>query len=257
MTLKNMRANDLYLHSLILHGNNKLLDYIDDDGNAFRYSQFNTRAVIDCPCRSKGCEVVCYATKGNHVFPSVKKSRERSFVDSQRGDFADAMIYTIRTEKTSARYKNATMIIRIHESGDFYSVQYLKKWVKVWAETKNDDGVVYVFYTKSFPFFLMLTDDEKKVINDGMNSGRIAMNLSIDDTTTPEQWKAYFEMKRAFPSANTYRVTEHTTANDDVCDCANCAKCGACNASKNGHKVVVIHSASENDKKVYRANSNK
>lgn len=253
-TLKSKRANALYTNGFIWSGNGKLLDY-DDGVMSWRYAQFNVRAVVDCPCRTAGCEAVCYATKGNHVFPSVKKSRERSYMESKRADFSDAVAYTIRTEKQSGRYKKAVMIVRVHESGDFYSIQYLRKWLSAWYELKNDDGVMFVFYTKSFPFFLMLNDMERAMLNELLNVGKVVMNLSIDDTTTAEQWKAYFEMKRAFPKANTYRVTEHTTENDDVCDCENCAKCGACNKATGKEKVVAIHSASGADLKVYRENS--
>ena len=255
MTLKEQRTNELYNGGFIWSGNNKLLDYDNPEtGVAYRYAQFNTRPITDCPFRTAGCTAVCYATKGNHVFPSVKASRERSYMETRRTDFAESIAYTIRTEKQSGRYRNAVMIVRIHESGDFYSVQYLRAWVRAWAELEHDDGVRFVFYTKSFPFFLKLTAEEQSVINRAMFNGQLSMNLSVDDTTTAEQWKAYVEMRKAFPLANTYAVTEHTTAEDDVCDCANCAKCGACNKAQGGRKVVVIHSASNADLKVYRAN---
>jgi hypothetical protein len=255
VSLKERRENALYNNGFIWHGNNKLLDFDDvENGISFRYAQFNTRAVTDCPFRSAGCEAICYATKGNHVFPSVKESREKSFIESKREDFTESAVFAIRTEKESGRYKKAIMLVRIHESGDYYSVQYLRKWLRVWAEFKPADGVRFVFYTKSFPFFLMLNEQEKAILNGLLSSGIVAMNLSVDDTTSAEQWKAYVEMRKAFPLANTYAVTEHTTEEDDVCDCANCAKCGACNNARGGRKVVVIHSASADDIKTYRAN---
>ena len=257
-TLKEQRANPLYTNGLLLHGNNKLKDYFD--GLLWwRYAQFNTRAVQDCPFRSVGCERVCYATKGKHNCPDVKQSRSRSYTESRRADFADAMDYTIRTEKQSGRYRKSIMIIRIHESGDFYSLQYLRKWVRIWERTEDVNGVVFVFYTKSFPFFLKLNDDEKAVINRALERGRLAMNLSMDDTTTTEQRKAYLAMLKAFPKANTYYCTEHVddVEHDNVCDCADCAKCGTCNKGTGKKTVVKIHSASRADMDAYRANVNK
>lgn len=255
-SLKSMRENPLYTSSLILHGNNKLKDYTDDGGYAYRYAQFNTRPIKDCPMRSAGCEAVCYATKGNHLFPSVRESRERSYNVSRRDDFSDVMTHTIRTEKQSKRYADATMIIRIHESGDFYSVQYLRKWLEVWTNVETVDGVMSVFYTKSFPFFLMLTEAETATVNRLLEAGKLAMNLSVDDTTTSEQWKAVFEMKRRFPKANIYRCTEdvENTEHDNVCDCSDCARCGHCNKGTGKTTVVKIHSASGADMEVYRAN---
>ena len=249
------KSNVLFTASLIPHGNGKLLDYDNPDtGISFRYAQFNTRAIIDCPFRSKGCEAVCYATKGNHQFPSVRKSRERAYTESKRADFAERMVYTIRYHLETKRYRNSVMIVRIHESGDFYSVQYLRKWVKIWEAMEGNDKVQFVFYTKSFRFFIMLTDDEKTIIRDMMKAGQLAINLSIDDTTTKAQREAYLDMLTAFPLANTYRVTKDTKDGDDLCDCANCAKCGACNKAQSGHKVVKIHSASNADVDIYTEN---
>lgn len=255
-SLKSMRADALYLDGMILHGNGKLLDYDNPEtGERIRYAQWNTRAVKDCPFRSAGCEAVCYATKGNHVFPSVKQSREKSFEQTRRADFADAMVYTIGVEKQSKRYADAEMRIRIHESGDFYSLQYLRNWVWVWKNFSDRRlGVAFTLYTKSFPFFLMLTLDELKVIRDAMEEGILAINLSVDDTTTPEQWRAMFAVLALLPKANVYRITEQFTEDDDQCDCADCAKCGACNKAKGGHKVVKLHSASKEDVAVYDAN---
>lgn len=256
MSMKEKRNNSLYNHGFIFHGNGKLLDYTDENGHAFRYAQFNTRPVVDCPFATDGCKAVCYATKGNHMFPSVKSSRERSYIESKRADFAESVVYTLRTEKETARYKNATMIVRIHESGDFYSVQYLRKWVKVWAELMNDSGIVFVMYTKSFRFFLMLTEEEKATVNRALESGRISINLSMDDTVSNEQKTAYLAMLATFPKCNTYYCTEHTETveHDTECDCADCAKCGKCNKAEGRHTVVKIHSASNADMDTYRKN---
>lgn len=257
-SLKEMRNNSLYNNGVILSGNNKLLDYDNPEtGEKVRYAQFNTLALTCCPFATEGCKAVCYATKGNHIYPSVKRSRERSYMESRRADFAESMVYTINAEKQSARYRNAVMLMRIHESGDFYSVQYLRKWVNVWKEYKAGDGVRFVFYTKSFPFFLMLTEEEKAVVNNALQAGIVSMNMSVDDTTSPEQWKAYFEMRKAFTLANTYRCTESTEGMkaDNVCDCSDCAKCGKCNKASGRETFVKIHSASKADMEVYRNNS--
>lgn len=248
------KTNPLFSPALIPHGNGKLLDYDNPEtGERFRYAQFNTRAITDCPFRSVGCESVCYATKGNHQFPSVKESRSRSHEESKRDDFPLRMEYTIRYHLNTKRYKGTVMVLRIHESGDYYSVQYLKKWIKIWKDLEAEP-VLFVFYTKSFPFFLMLTNEEKNIIRSMMKSGRLAMNLSIDDTTTKEQMSAYLQMVADFPLANTYRVTEKVTTSDDKCDCADCAKCGACNKARGKEKVVEIHSASNADIEKYREN---
>lgn len=256
-TLKNRRENPLYTPAFTNHGNGKLLDYDNPEtGECFRYAQINVRAIEDCPFRSKGCEAVCYACKGNHCFPSVKDSRQKSYMETRRDDYPEAMIYTIRTEKMSARYKDSTMLVRVHESGDFYSVQYLRKNLKIWQAFSPVDRVEFKFYTKSFPFFLMLTKEEKETLRELIRTGIVVINLSVDDTTSKEQWKAYHKMREEFPLCNTYYFTEHVenVEHDSVCDCMNCAKCGQCNTSTGKVIVVKIHSASRSDMETYRAN---
>lgn len=254
------RNSIIYIHSLILHGNNKLKDFDNPEtGEKFRYAQYNTRAIHDCPCRSEGCTAVCYATKGNHMFPSVIESREKSYKETRREDFTDAIVYTIRTEKRSKRYADTIMLIRIHESGDFYSLQYLRKWLYAWIQFKPSDGVRFVFYTKSFPFFLKLTDAEKAALNELLANGVLSINFSMDDTTSAAQKLAYLECVKTFPKANTYYCTENVDSveHDNICDCADCAKCGKCNAGKGTKTVVKIHSASHADMEVYRENITK
>ena len=141
--------SELFTKSLINHGNGKLLDYDNPETDeSIRYAQFNTRAILDCPFRSSGCEAVCYATKGNHQLPSVKNSRNASYEISKKDNFPDIMEYTIRYHMNTKRYKNSVMLIRIHESGDFYSLQYLRRWVEIWKRFRNEQKIVrFVFYT--------------------------------------------------------------------------------------------------------------
>ena len=256
-TLKSRRESPLYNRAFAPYGNGKLLDYDNPEtGEKIRYAQINTRPIKDCPFRSKGCEAVCYACKGNHCFPSVKKSRSVSYEETRRADYTESITYTIRTEKTSARYRDAVMFIRTHEAGDFYSLQYLRKSLYAWNNFTPDDDVQFKFYTKSFPFFLMLTEDEKSILRRLMETGIVTIMLSVDDTTSPEQWEAYHKMREEFPLCNTYHCTEHPEKikYDHLCECSNCGKCGKCNKATGLYIVVIIHSASKADMKVYREN---
>lgn len=252
-TLKSKRSNPLYNNSLLLYGNGKLLDTPE-----ISYAQYNTRALLDCPFASDGCRIVCYATKGNHMFPSVIESREKSYMETKRDDFSLSIIYTIDTEKESKRYKDKTMMIRLHESGDFYSIQYLRKWLPIWEHMEKRGGVECTFYTKCFAFFLKLPDSEKKIINRLLEKGIIHINWSLDDTTTTEQRKRYLELRKYYPKANTYIATEHVNnvKHDHICDCADCAKCKTCNKSTGDITAVAIHSASKAEKTEYRKHIN-
>lgn len=174
LSMAEKRANELYCDAFQTYGNDKLKDYYNEEtGIFYKYAQFNTIAGFCCPYASAGCMIACYAKGGLHKMPSVKQSREKSYKASLDVRFAEKMVYTIEVELTSRRYNGNVMIIRIHESGDFYSLEYLKKWVKIFSAF-NDGRVNFCFYTKSFRYFLQLSEEEKEIIRRGMESGNIA-----------------------------------------------------------------------------------
>lgn len=254
LSMKEKRENEKYLSSFQLKGNDKLLDYYDETSGVFyKYAQFNTIAGFCCPFASIGCAIACYAKSGCHVFPSVKKARQKSYNDSLLADFAERMIYTISVELTSKRYFGNHMIIRIHESGDFYSLEYLKKWIEIWKHFQNDSRVTNCFYTKSFKFFLELDDMESEIINHCLDNNVIAMSLSLDDTTTTEQIALAMKVKARFPKANIYYCAENIDeiAYNEKCDCADCARCGNCTKTSGKIVAVKIHSVTEQQKKKY------
>jgi len=46
--------------------------------------------------------------------------------------------------------KKKVDILRLHDSGDFYSIAYLNKWIEI---AKANKDVIFYAYTKSIPFF--------------------------------------------------------------------------------------------------------
>lgn len=205
-------------NSLQLYGNKKLLD-CKVGRTTYKYAQFNTRAVTDCPFASSGCKVSCYAISGCHRFPSVKAAREASYNETMRADFAKRMTDTIESSLASGRYKGSKMILRLHESGDFYSMEYLKKWIAIFNHFRKNDNIVFCFYTKSFKFFLQLDDNERNILNGMMKKGIVAMSLSLDDTTDEVQRIRYGRMRKTYPLANTYYATDDigSVKYDSVC----------------------------------------
>jgi len=98
-------------------------------------------------CRpSAWCSKHCYAMKGLHTFPTVKSANNKRLLMSLDGSFADLSI------KELARTKKP--YVRIHSSGDFYSTEYIRKWIKI---CKAHPDKKFLAYTKSHH----LTDDLK------------------------------------------------------------------------------------------------
>mgnify|MGYP003631877306 CR=1 FL=1 len=95
-----------------------------------------------CPF-AKDCIKYCYAQKGNYRYPSVIKGLNNRYNLSQTDEFIPQMNATIILERPTH--------VRIHDSGDFYSPEYLNKWVTI---AKQNKDVIFYAYTKSIKFFV-------------------------------------------------------------------------------------------------------
>lgn len=112
---------------------------------------WNIPAKTTCPYKTILCEKFCYADKAEKMYPDCLPSRQRNFSDSRKSDFADRMIYTILSIAKGTRKKH--IIVRIHESGDFYNKSYTADWLYVMAVCAVDKRIKFIAYTKSFPYF--------------------------------------------------------------------------------------------------------
>ncbi len=117
-----------------------------------------------CPF-AKDCVKYCYAQKGNYRFPSVIKGLNNRYELSKTADFVPKMNATIILERPTH--------VRIHDSGDFYSIAYLNKWVDI--ATQNNDVIFYA-YTKSIKFFidgLKLPKNLKIIFSEGSKTDNL------------------------------------------------------------------------------------
>jgi hypothetical protein len=111
-----------------------------------------------CPF-AKDCIKYCYAQKGNYKYPSVIKGLNNRYKLSKTADFVPKMNATIILERPTH--------VRIHDSGDFYSIAYLQKWVQIANDNKD---VIFYAYTKSIKFFvdgLLLPKNLKIIFSEG------------------------------------------------------------------------------------------
>jgi len=97
---------------------------------------------ITCPF-ALTCVKDCYAQKGNYIrFPKVAEGMEQRYTLTKSLNFVALMNIEIIKKKVNA--------VRIHDSGDFYSMEYIKKWVQI---AKDNPNVNFYAYTKSIPLF--------------------------------------------------------------------------------------------------------
>ena len=97
-----------------------------------------------CPF-AKGClgaDYKCYAQKGAYAWPKVKQAYNNRYLLTKQDNFINLMNNAIQKKKVD--------ILRLHDSGDFYSIAYLNKWIEI---SKANKDVIFYAYTKSIPFF--------------------------------------------------------------------------------------------------------
>jgi hypothetical protein len=97
---------------------------------------------LTCPM-ADGCIKFCYAKKGAYIWSNVKPAFENRYELSKTDDFVDAMNNEIRKKKPD--------YVRVHDSGDYYSTAYLKKWIKI---ASDNPDVRFYSYTNMVDMML-------------------------------------------------------------------------------------------------------
>lgn len=99
-----------------------------------------------CPMAGK-CKVGCYAQSGGYVWPAAVKSHHENLKLSLSESFVDEIDGEIKRKRERPDY------IRIHDSGDFYSLEYIKKWFEI---MRRNPEIRFYAYTKMVPLFKKL-----------------------------------------------------------------------------------------------------
>lgn len=90
---------------------------------------------ITCPMADE-CVAFCYAKKGAYVWSNVKPAFERRYELSKTDKFVAKINAEIVLKEPE--------YIRVHDSGDYYSRNYLNKWIEI---AKNNPDVKFYSYT--------------------------------------------------------------------------------------------------------------
>lgn len=134
-----------------------------------------------CP-QALACKAVCYAKQGRYVMDLVVKARKHNLKLSLRPTFAKHIIADLNQMVIKSKVCHKPYnVVRLHDSGDFYSQEYLDAWSTVAAAFPN---VIFYAYTKSLhldmsaiPSNLRITRSQggrlDKLINLGLPNSRI------------------------------------------------------------------------------------
>jgi hypothetical protein len=147
--------------------------------------------IITCP-NAGSCAKGCYAMQGFYVMPNVAKKQEERLALALSASFVDVIDAEIKARKVKR--------LRIHDSGDFFSVSYTNKWIEV---MRRNPGVRFYAYTKMVTFFKarekVLPDNFHVIYSEGgKQDGKI--NLSVD------------RHSRVFPSIEQLKAAKYSDA---------------------------------------------
>lgn len=107
-----------------------------------------------CVFASALCASLCYARRGFFLMPNVKKGLEENESLSRRKSFVSRIVAGLRYE--------FVRVLRVHASGEFYDVEYVRKWIKI---VRRSPKVTFYAYTRCWrdeemlPFLVTLANE--------------------------------------------------------------------------------------------------
>lgn len=186
-------------------------------------------AIITCPYATELCKANCYATKGCHTFNSTKQSHARNHEITLAPDFVERVILSLIAYGNTPSYKQASkIVVRVHESGDFYSKAYMDAWFKIASAMQGDDRFQFVAYTKSIAYI----DSAESI------PANFTIRFSIWDDTNESDIERAREL--GLPTYSAVDTFTNETARER-CECVSCATCYKCFNAKFESLLCEIH----------------
>jgi hypothetical protein len=105
-----------------------------------------------CP-NAGACAQLCYARSGNFMFPAVRAHHERNLLMVL--DHLRWWEQRMTSELRDARYRGRH--VRIHDSGDFFSEDYLLAWLRI---IRRSPWATFYAYTKEVSKFKRLVEPD-------------------------------------------------------------------------------------------------
>ncbi len=96
-------------------------------------------AVVTCPWLSHLCRDRCYARAGHFRWPNVSQTHQRNWEFSRDPGFAQWM-----RDKIASDF---VRVMRVHVAGDFYDVDYIRKWQDI---VRRSPHTTFFAYTRSW-----------------------------------------------------------------------------------------------------------
>lgn len=205
----------------------------DSSNLVFHYSKGNTKlpfmnfgtvSVLTCPAACKAsckCTEYCYAENIENARDKVFKGNYENLALFLRNPdkFEHDFNMAVKLYEYECKLQNKPCIVRLNESGDFFSIDYTKMIIRV---ILNNPNVFFYGYTKQWYF------DSFDFINDlpfhSIKNCNI-MFSAIENVNFPEKYYMY-RKTFALHLKEAYSFIEN---NDNIIHCTgNCSNCDAC-----------------------------
>lgn len=108
----------------------------------------------------------CYAIKFQRLYPSVLPYRKRMYDAANKSDFVDTIIEEIKA------CKKPLVACRIHESGEYYSQEYVDKWTAIALALPNINFYSFTKRLNDFDFTKFKALPNVAVIN-SLHTGKL------------------------------------------------------------------------------------
>jgi len=121
---------------------------------------------LTCPM-ADACVKFCYAKKGAYIWSNVKPAFEKRYELTKTDEFIDAMNTEIKRKKPD--------YVRVHDSGDYYSPAYLKKWIQIaihnpdvrfYSYTNMVDMILKTSLPDNYDIIFSYSGKQKHLINE-------------------------------------------------------------------------------------------
>lgn len=117
---------------------------------------------LTCPNASK-CAIGCYAKQGSYVWTNVRQSHQNKLDLTKHADFVPIMIEAISSKVKTNKRKGKKCLIRIHDAGDFYSLDYTLSWFRIMSHFETEPDVSFYAYTKEVDRFKSLKSNYNNI----------------------------------------------------------------------------------------------
>lgn len=181
---------------------------------------FNIPAGITCEGASPWCAKFCYGKKGNWRYTNVRECVDRKLtVTLDPEAFMERLSFELNKV-----LENGFDVVRIHSSGDFYSVDYFRTWLDI---AKNHKDITFFCYTKQWR-----VEGWEEILKESSRINNFHVMYSHDKTmdSRPKRW-----MRIATISDDWNKVT----CKKQLDKSESCATCGICFDPKK--KLVVFY----------------